>query len=69
MWLGRKLRLPQLQIKAKTEACIDCKKCTQKCPMSIDVNTEVKQGAVRSYDCVLCGECVGVLPQGRALLP
>ena len=64
MWLGRKLRLPQLQIKAKTEACIDCKKCTQKCPMSIDVNTEVKQGAVRSYDCVLCGECVGVCPKG-----
>jgi ferredoxin len=31
--------------------------------MSIDVNAEVKTGSVKSYDCILCGECVDVCPK------
>lgn len=57
-WLGKKLHIPQLRIKANQTACIDCKKCNQKCPMSIGVNPEVKSGGVHSMDCILCGECV-----------
>lgn len=63
MWLGRKLHLPQMRIRADAEACIDCKKCNQKCPMSIDVNEQVKSGSVRSFDCILCGECVDTCPK------
>lgn len=63
MAVGRLLHLPQMRIKAKTDACIDCKKCSNKCPMSIDVNAAVKTGSVKSYDCILCGECVGVCPK------
>lgn len=63
MWLGRKLRLPQMRITADADACIDCKLCNKKCPMSIDVNELVKSGGVRSLDCILCGECVDVCPK------
>ena len=61
--VGRILHLPQMRIKSKPESCIDCKKCNNKCPMSIDVNAAVKTGSVKSYDCILCGECVDVCPK------
>ncbi len=64
MALGRTLHLPQMRIRAKTEACIECKKCNQKCPMSIDVSAAVKTGSVGSFDCILCGECVNSCPKG-----
>ena len=64
MAVGRAFHLPQIRIKAKPELCIDCKKCNNKCPMSIDVNAAVKTGSVKSYDCILCGECVDVCPKG-----
>lgn len=64
MALGRTLHLPQMRIRAKTEACIECKKCNQKCPMSIDVSAAVKTGSVESFDCILCGECVNSCPKG-----
>ena len=52
-----------MRIKAKPEQCIDCKKCNSKCPMSIDVNAAIKAGSVKSYDCILCGECVNACPK------
>ena len=61
--VGRLLHLPQMRIRAKADACIDCKRCNGKCPMSIDVNAAVKTGSVKSYDCILCGECVDVCPK------
>jgi NAD-dependent dihydropyrimidine dehydrogenase PreA subunit len=63
MLVGRLLHLPQMRIKSKPESCIDCKKCNSKCPMSIDVNAAVKTGSVKSYDCILCGECVDDCPK------
>ena len=63
MLVGRLLHLPQMRIQSKPESCIDCKKCNNKCPMSIDVNAAVKTGSVKSYDCILCGECVDVCPK------
>ena len=64
MAVGRLLHLPQMRIKARQDACIDCKKCNYRCPMSIDVNAAVKTGSVKSCDCILCGECVDVCPKG-----
>jgi polyferredoxin len=67
MILGRKLRnavnWPALRLKAETEQCINCKKCTQNCPMSLDVNGMVQQGAMEQSECVLCGTCVDVCPK------
>ena len=67
MILGRKLRnainSPALRLKAETEQCINCKKCTHNCPMSLDVNGMVQQGAMEQSECVLCGSCVDICPK------
>ena len=59
MILGRKLRnlftWPALRLKAETSACINCKRCTRDCPMSLDVNAMVQAGAMENSECVLCG--------------
>jgi ferredoxin-type protein NapH len=56
--VGKLLNLPGLQIAAEPLLCTDCKKCNRVCPMSIDVNSEMKSGEIKSNDCILCGECV-----------
>jgi len=67
MILGRKLRnavnWPALRLKTETEQCINCKKCTQNCPMSLDVNGLVQQGAIEHSECMLCGTCVDACPK------
>ena len=48
MILGRKVRnlfrWPALRLKAELDKCINCKKCTANCPMSLDVNGMVQGG-------------------------
>ncbi|NTU88475.1 MAG: 4Fe-4S binding protein [Actinobacteria bacterium] len=61
--LGRLLHIPQLRIKTNPSNCIECKKCTKVCSMSIDVEGAVKSGEIASTDCVLCGECVDTCPK------
>lgn len=67
MILGRKLRnvfgWPALQLQAETSACINCKRCTRDCPMSLDVNAMVQAGAMENSECVLCGTCADVCPK------
>ncbi len=61
--LGRTLHLPQLKIKSAPDTCISCGSCTRQCPMSIDVQREIKKGAVKSLDCIRCGECIDKCPK------
>jgi polyferredoxin len=67
MILGRKLRnvfrWPALRLVAERKACINCKRCTQNCPMSLDVNGMVQGGAMEHSECILCGTCVDVCPK------
>lgn len=67
MILGRKLRnvgrWPALRLKADKAKCINCAKCTQACPMSIDVNGLVQKEAMEHSECILCGSCVDVCPK------
>ena len=67
MILGRKLRnavnWPALHLRAQTNKCINCKKCTQNCPMSLDVNSMVQENAMEHSECVLCGSCVDTCPK------
>lgn len=67
MILGRKLRnlagWPALRLRAEKDRCINCKKCTQNCPMSLDVNGMVQGEAMEHSECVLCGTCVDICPQ------
>jgi len=68
MIIGRAIRnvfaWPALRLKAETEKCTDCKRCTRDCPMSLDVNGMVQKGAMENRECILCGTCVDGCPQG-----
>jgi polyferredoxin len=68
MIVGRKISntvgLPGLRLIADPDLCIDCKKCTDICPMSLDVNALVKRGSMEDSECNLCGECVDSCPKG-----
>jgi ferredoxin-type protein NapH len=67
MILGRKIRnlfaWPAFRLRAKSEQCIQCKKCTQNCPMSLEVHRMVEQGAMENSECILCATCADVCPQ------
>jgi len=64
--IGRKihnlLHWPALHIAADANRCIDCKKCSKECPMSLDVNAMVRKGTMENTDCILCGNCVDTCP-------
>ena len=67
MILGRKvrnvLRWPALRLTADEESCINCQRCTQACPMSLEVNDLVHQESMEHVDCILCGECADTCPK------
>ena len=49
---------PSLHLTAEKSKCINCKKCTQNCPMSLDVNDMVQKGSMNNNECILCGTCI-----------
>lgn len=62
--LGKMLFIPSLQIKKKTDNCIECGLCSEQCLMSIDVLNEIKKDTLSVQpDCILCGVCVSNCPQ------
>ncbi len=61
--IAKIIRLPVLYIKTSPDNCIDCKICNKKCPMSLPVNEMVKDGVIKSVDCILCKECIYVCPK------
>lgn len=67
MIIGRKIRnainLPSLQLVADKNLCTNCKICTGKCPMSLDVNSMVQEGEMENSECILCGSCVDNCPR------
>ncbi len=67
MIIGRKIRnafnWPALRLKADTQACINCKRCTRDCPMSLDVNAMVQERKMENSECILCGTCADVCPK------
>jgi len=62
--LGRLIKFPQIRIKSVAEKCSNCGICDKKCPMSIKVSSCVKQGYIKTSDCILCGECVDNCKKG-----
>jgi polyferredoxin len=73
MILGRRLRnvvgWPSLRLQAVPEACIDCKRCTRDCPMSLEVHEMVQAGQMEQDECILCGTCVDVCPKDAIRFP
>jgi ferredoxin-type protein NapH len=68
MIIGRKLRnflrLPALQLTATGRQCVGCGKCTEACPMSLDVQALVRSGRLECAECILCGRCADACAQG-----
>ena len=66
--IGRKIRnlfgWPALHLEAEKDDCIDCKKCSNKCPMSLDVSGMVRNDSMENAECILCACCVDTCPQG-----
>jgi ferredoxin-type protein NapH len=62
MIAGTKIRdyfhLRGLKLVSDPGKCKSCKMCTFKCPMNIDVMTNVKGGTMLDTECFLCGNCV-----------
>lgn len=65
---GRKFRnifkWPFLRLKAQQDKCIDCNTCTEKCPMSLNVNGMVRNEKMENSECILCGTCVDNCKKG-----
>lgn len=60
---GRLLGIPTLKLNADEKKCINCKKCTKACQMSLDVNAMVQKKTMQNTDCILCMACVDTCPQ------
>lgn len=61
--LGNVLGLPQLHVKAMPNRCIDCGKCNDACPMSLDVESESKTGSIGNAECIQCAACCDTCPK------
>ncbi|WP_292518019.1 4Fe-4S binding protein [Methanoculleus sp.] len=66
--IGRKIRnlagWPALRLAADAGRCVDCGKCSEICPMSLDVRSMVREGRMEHAECILCGECLDACPEG-----
>jgi polyferredoxin len=67
MVIGTKLRnlfkWSALHLRAYKDRCIQCKTCTQNCPMSLEVNDMVLGQSMFNSECILCGTCVDGCPK------
>jgi ferredoxin-type protein NapH len=57
-WIRNRFGWPSLRLVADASACADCKKCSNNCPMSLDVNGMVQSAKMENTECILCGTCV-----------
>jgi formate hydrogenlyase subunit 6/NADH:ubiquinone oxidoreductase subunit I len=62
MIIGTKIRdyfhFRGLRLKVETAKCTNCKICTKRCPMNIDVMAQVERGKMNNRECILCGNCI-----------
>jgi ferredoxin-type protein NapH len=68
MIVGRKIRnlvgWPALGLGADASRCIDCNKCSQECPMGLDVHGMVKEEKMENAECIVCASCADACPKG-----
>jgi polyferredoxin len=58
------LAWPALRLSGRAQACRRCGSCSDACPMSIDVQENLRAGRLETTDCILCGSCVDACPSG-----
>ncbi len=62
--LSKTLKLPRLHLRSEPGKCVQCKACTQNCPMSLPVHQMVEQGDMGNSECILCTTCVDGCSKG-----
>ena len=64
MIIGRKtanlIAIPSLRLRVETQRCIECKRCSAQCPMSLPVQDMALAGTMENSECILCGTCIDV---------
>ena len=66
MVIGSKISdglLPKLRLMSNKENCAGCSRCSEKCPMSLDVKEMIKNDHMKNTECILCGECIDTCPK------
>lgn len=53
---------PALRLRADAGTCRECGRCTEACPMGLDVQAMVMSGSMEHDECILCGTCVDTCP-------
>lgn len=62
--IKNKLQYPSLHLESDKGKCVNCKLCSKKCPMSLDVYEMVQQNRLNNSECILCGECIDSCVKG-----
>jgi len=57
------LKLPKLRLMSNKEHCAGCSRCSNKCPMSLDVKEMIENDHLKNVECILCGECIDTCPK------
>jgi ferredoxin-type protein NapH len=63
-WLRNAVGWAALRLRASQKVCTRCGLCTRSCPMSLPVMDMVQSQKMEHAECILCGTCVDVCPQG-----
>ena len=58
--ISRGINMPSLHIKTEKSKCNGCNRCSQKCPMSLDVKYMVENEKMTNSECIMCGECIDI---------
>lgn len=61
-WIRNRFAWPALRLRAEPASCRSCGKCTEACPMGLDVQSLAEAGAMEHAECTLCGSCVDSCP-------
>ena len=66
MVIGEKLRtalhLPGVTVAIDNQKCTSCQRCSQSCPMSIEVASFAEHGKINDVECIQCGACIDDCP-------
>lgn len=52
-----------LHLTADKTRCVQCKQCSNNCPMSLNVTEMVQKEDMINNECILCGSCVDCCPR------
>jgi polyferredoxin len=63
-WIRNRFAWPALRLRARSAECRGCGKCTEACPMGLDVHALVESTSMEHRECTLCGSCVDTCPNG-----